>query len=420
MSMGYSCSKDKQITETDVEIFSPLLNELLFLPDTIMVEFSASQNKPIEYIRISIDNGNHVPLTKHIFINPTNNTYTGKIDLLMDKLSEVTTLPPYYIHIVVGDFSDVRHYYHEIKLQNNELKYTGFVTIEEKPINLVEIKFHNTDYERYSLSELSGIYSGSAKSDFSEQIYISTQVPELVTAIDIHTGEQLWHKEPQLPYPEFTGLYSGDNKLYLSTAIGRIIGLSENEGSTIFTTPVLKDTIPRNIISTENYVFADFTLRTSNKKVWTSFYKPTGIKFLWYPTDYNTIKIFPQIGNKAIIFTNKDGLGRIILFDIESNIIKDLITIDNHKIDNVCELESGQFLITDKTSIYSFNLLHQTDSWVYETTDSIRDIDFEEKTGSIFIATSNKVEVVGYPNYSNIKDLSGFNNLKSIELLYTD
>ncbi len=418
VSLGYSCSKDQNPEAPTVEIYNPIINETVYLPDTILVEYYVSQSRPISHIKISVDNGNNIPITRSMYEYPTENNHSGIVEISIDKLSAATTNPPYYVHIAIGDFSTENHYYQEIKLQNKETKFIGFATIDEKPINIVEIKFHNTDYDIYKTTEVNGIFSGSTKSNFLDQVYISTKLPELVTAFEINTGQPMWNKEPQLPYPEFTGLNSADEKLYISTAIGRIIGVSEKDGSTIFTTPVLKDTIPRNTISTDNYIFADFTLRTSNRKVWASFYKPTGIKYLWYPTVYNTIKIFPSTNDRAIIFTNEGGLGQAVLFDLESNIIETILATFNHKVDIVCEINVDQYLISDNNVIHRFNLSDQSTNWVYETTDSIIGIEYETITGNVMVIMAERVKVLSYPNFNAINEIHGFNNLKSIELLY--
>lgn len=413
----YSCSKNETPEKASIIIHNPLPNTYIQLPDTIDVSVTISYSKPIEYIRLSIDNSNMVPLSEHIFIYPTENTFSGEVELILEKQGESVLVPPNYIHIVIGDNGNVQHHYQEIILQNDAVSFHGFATFEDKPVNLCEIKYYNNEYLVYNTKEYDGIYSISENTINKELVYLSTTVPELLRAIDIHSGEVIWTKEPQLPYPKFTGMQCADEKLYLSTEIGRIVGVNEGDGSTILTTPVLKDTIPRNLIATNNFIFADFTLRTSNRKVWASFYKPTGVKYLWYASELTTIDIYGYDADKAILIGHNDNSGSIILFDIQSNTIEDIYNFDI-SFDNSCEIEEGRYLITDNALIYEFSMEDNSNTLLYQGNDSIVDIKYEPIHKSIYIASSQGIEVISYPVINSYHTITGYNNLKSIELLY--
>ena len=65
-----SCSKESSNTQAVVNIISPQLFELYTIPDTVEVDFEVISKSPINYIRISIDNINLVPLTNQAYIYP--------------------------------------------------------------------------------------------------------------------------------------------------------------------------------------------------------------------------------------------------------------------------------------------------------------------------------------------------------------
>lgn len=413
-----SCAKEKEITSVDIVIYSPELNEIIQLPDTVSVQFDVTLDKPIEYIRISIDNKDLTPLSKREFIYPEGNSYAGDVNMPIDILPSQVKHPPFTVHFAISDFNKVHHYYMVIELINKEITFKGALFIESKPLNKLDLRFFDAEQQNIRSMNIDGNHSVSAASPYQEISFVATTVPFLVTAINLTTEENIWYKEPQLPYPKTTGLAAYDNIIYISSEIGRVIGLTIQDGSQVFTTLVKKDTIPQNIAITEKYVFTNCNLRNSNNKVWTSYYKETGSSYLTYPTEFETVEMFAKNDNKVIIFGNSDSTGRITLFDVELNTIEDSWSIENLIINNVCKVDLSTYLFSCGNKIYTYNTDYQNHEFVYIMDNIIVDLQYEILSKTIYAGTIYRTDLISFLENTLQTSINSSNELNAIKLIY--
>ncbi len=414
-----SCSKNNLKKEPVVIINKPTVNQEFSLPDTISVNFNIQHNQSIEYIRVSIDNENIIPISDQRFIYPDKNDSIFNITFAVKPIPENSTSSIYYTHIVISDFNDTYHYYQNIELRNNGLSYKGFI-LTTQLINNIEFSYYNElSIKQYS-KQIDGLYSDTEISNNSDLYCVATKIPELISSFEIKTGDLKWQRLPQLPYPEFTNLQAYSSNLYISTSIGRIIGLKESDGVQIFTTPVLMDSIPQKICFTENYLFSNFKLRNSGNNVWVSFHKQTGGNNSRYPNDYLTIDIFYYENNNILIFANQGNTGTIIDFDVESNNIDNNYNVGNNKIDISHEIDKNNYLFTDNKNVFSFSYTDKSISMIYESSDSIIDLKYEPTNQTLFIASLKQIDVITYPDFNHLKSINSTNNIKSIELVYSN
>jgi hypothetical protein len=414
-----SCTKNVDVTEPIVEIYSPQYNQQFLLPDTISIDYKVEHNKSIEYIRVSIDDKNITPISNQEFSYPDSKIYEGSTHLQVSTLPQNSNTSPYYVHIVVSDYSQVTHTYLEIKLLNQDMKYKGFFLVSKAGVETINIKLFDDKYQSEINSIIQGNYSGSAISSTSNLLYLITNTPELTSAFDGDELDLRWTKEPQLPYPEFNSILADNNIIYLSTAIGRIIGLNSHDGVQIFTTPVLPDTIPINICTTADYLFSDFTLRNGNSKVWVSFYKPTGIKFQVFPVDCETISIYKtKYDNKVLIFCNNNSVGSIVEFDVEKNKIDAKVELSNLEIQHTCQIDENSFLFSNNTDIFFFNTEEQSYSMIAKIDDIITDLKFDKLNNRLIVLHTYKADIYSFTALSKIKTIQSANMLLGAELKY--
>ncbi len=414
-----SCTKNVEVNEPIVVINSPEYNQQYLLPDTIYVNYKVEHNKPIEYIRVSIDDKNITPISNQKFLYPDSNIYEGSVYLKVSTLPQNSNTSPYYLHIVVSDFSQVTHTYLEIKLLNKEMKYKGCFLLSKAGVETINIDFFDDKYQSDIVSLIHGNYSGSAISSTSNLLYVTTNIPELARAIDCDDLNLRWTKEPQLPYPEFNRILADNNIIYLSTAIGRIIGLNSQDGVQIFTTPVLPDSIPINICTTADYLFSDFILRNANLKVWVSFYKPTGSKFQVFPTNYETISTYGiKDDNHVLIYCNNNSVGNIIQFNIEKNRIETQVELSNIEIQHTCQIDENNFLFSSNYDLFIFNKEEQSYTKIAIIDDIITGLKFDKLNDRLFVLHPYKADIYSFTVFTKIKTIQSTNLLLGVELKY--
>lgn len=414
-----SCTKNVDVNEPIVKIYSPQYNQQYLLPDTIYVNFKVEHNKPIEYIRVSIDDKNITPISNQEFSYPDSNIYEDSINLKVNAIPQTSNTSPYYLHIVVSDYSQVTHTYREIRLLNKDMKYKGFFLLSKASVETINIELIDDKYQSEINSVVNGNYSGSAISSTSNLLYLTTNTPELVRAFDSEDLDLRWTKEPQLPYPEFNSILADNNIIYLSTAIGRVIGLNSQDGIQIFTTPVLPDTIPINICTTAGYLFSDFMLRNSNSKVWVSFYKSSGNKFQVFPADFETISIYnTKYDHKVLIFCNNNSVGNIIEFDIEKNKIEAQVEISNIEIQHTCQIDENNFMFSSDYDLFFFTKEEQSYSKIAKIDDIITGLKFDKLNDRLFVLHPYKADIYSFTGFTKIKTIESTNLLHGVELKY--
>jgi len=419
LSLSISCSKDVKVDKPVVEILSPDYKQLFLLPDTVDINLNITHNKQIEYIRVSIVNTNIIPVSEQVFLYPDGNTFNDEINLFLTLLTDNILLPPYYVHIVVSDFSNDYHTYLEVELSNRNMKYEGCFLIGKSGVDILNINYYNAEFQNELVKETSGNYAGSNISTNADMLYLITHTPDLVKAFNGKNGELMWTQNPQLPYPEFNSTLVDDNIVYFSTAIGRIIGLTTVDGIQVFTTPVLPDSIPMNICSTTDYLVTDTKLRNSNSKIWISYYKQTGKKYQMFPVDYETVDLYGFENENAItVMCNTNSNGKIIRYNVYENNIEESVTVENNKIQQTCKIDENNFLFSSDKSIFHFNWENSSYEKVANMDEAIVDIKFDVVNMRLFVIHDSKAQIYSYPSLFKIAEIESSFSLKGVELKY--
>ena len=95
----------------------PELNSVFNLPGQMLVVFQVESQYNIEFIRLSVDNADLVPIYGSKFFYPEDNATTIEYNYPLDVLSDEQN-GPYYIHIAIDDGVKLTHTYQEIGFVN--------------------------------------------------------------------------------------------------------------------------------------------------------------------------------------------------------------------------------------------------------------------------------------------------------------
>lgn len=412
-----SCNKEVKTSDPDVEILSPSYQHIYLLPDTIGVKFKVVHDKPIEYIRISLVNSLMIPVSNQEFIYPDSSSYNGTISFILNALTDEVNHKPFYIHIVISDFTKTTHTYQEVELLNREMKYEGCYLLAKSGVDNLNISYYNSNFQKIFETDINGNYTDSEICNSDNLLILITNTPDKAVSLDCENGELVWAQDPQLPYPEFNKIYHESNIVYLSTAIGRIIGLTPADGIQTFTTLVLPDSIPLNICGTEDFLFTDMIMRHSNSKVWTTYYKETGSKHQVYQTSLETVNMYGlDNGNRIILFCNTAISGQVVDFNAENNTIDSQVSLDVSKINLTCKIDQTDYLFTSGNTLFHYNTQSQTSVKLAESNDNIIDIEFDIAGNRLFVAHRNEIEIFSFPDMNKIASIDSPYILKGIEL----
>jgi len=415
-----SCKKPTNYKEPEVEIITPYNNQSFTLPGIVNIHFVVKHDSPIEYIRVSIDNKSIIAVSENYYFDSIGNVFEGNIGIPVGILSEHYMKPPFYVHIAVSDYNELNHTYLKIDLNNSELEYSGLFVVHKHAINELGVDYYNQQFNKKYTFNTDGNFKSASISSSAKLLYVASTIPDKVVAFSCIDGEKLWIKEPQLPYPEFNTLTVNDNKVYASTEIGRVIGLNGDVGTQVFSTEILRDTIPYNVCFTKDYLIANFRLRNSSSKVWVSFYKETGKKYRVKTTNFETVDIYEiKNENSTVMFCNSGSSGQIIKFNVESNSIERIISIDDIEIDNSFMIDKSSFLFSSNNCLYHFMWESEKITKIFEFSYSIVDIEYNKVDNELLIAFYDKVLVFSYPDMNLVKSVGNYDLIEDIEARYS-
>ncbi len=414
-----SCNKKSYVKEPIVNIYEPVNKQVYVLPDEIHIDFSVEHDKPIEYIRVSIDNSEMTHVSNAYYYYPEGNSYNADFNLPVEILQEKVVAPPYYMHIVVSDFATVSNTYREVELSNGKMKYKGCFVVAKHGVNILKISYLDDLFNiKYNFG-ISGNYMASGISGTLGRLIIATRLPDYVRAYNSNDGNREWIKVAQLPYPLFNNIRIDKGKVYISTGIGRIIALDNGTGSQLFNTPVLRDTVPGNICLTNDYLISDNTLRNSGLRLWISYYKPTGVKYNMFITNFETVDLY-AVGtlNYMIAFCNNGTSGHIITFNVDGNYIYSDFVITDKNINHSCKIDSENYLFTTDKGIFSFSRNSEAIVKVSDIEEGVVDIEYNYINNQVLIVHFNKIDIFSYPSFNKIEDIEMLDSIRDVELLY--
>lgn len=410
-----SCKKITLPEAPEVYLYSPVINQIINIPDSVYINFTVNSSREIKSVSVSIDNSNQVPVSTPSVFTPNENEFEISDYIFIETIAQQALIPPYYLDILIDDGEYSFHYFSKVDLIPRSALFNGVIAFNQINDYTTGIKQYDLNGNILVENVISGAFVDSEISNLNKLYYVATENPEKILAIDIENHNTIWEKDGIMPYPDINKLSINGNLIYQSMNIGRITGMLLSDGTNKVITPTLPDTIPQNICITENFIFTDFILRNQSKRGFYSFYASTGERFGRSLVDFNTQALFDN-DDSAIIFGNSNS-ALIIDFDIINNQVIKEYNLSDYNIEHVCQIDINTYIFSDGSKIAIFNRLVGTAETIYELDFYVSDIKYENLSQNIYIASEGGIYIINR-NGTEVANHSEGNNMKAIELLY--
>ena len=410
-----SCKEKETYYKPELTIFSPEEGSLLLVPDIVMVDFSIEDVEGINYIRVSIDNKDYIPMTIHKFIYPDAGENTFSVELTIDNVILKYFKPPYCVHIVVN-MDEEHNYYLELETLIRENSFNGLVVVGDNGVQSTSMQYFNKNLSLSNSSALPGEYTDFCVNSYFSSVVVATKLPYKIVNLSLKTNEQLWEKSSGAPYPGFNQIVNMNEVVYSSTNDCRIIGCN-SAGNQLFVTHQLNDSVPEYFCVTDDFIFANLNLRNSGNKALQSYYLATGSRYMTYQTGGTIVSIKPLSRNKAVIFKNSNSNASIIIFNIENNYTEFVTSTDS--ISAICSKSDTTFLINSKNRILLFDASGNTLSIVGNISERLSEMKFEKTNNQIIGISKNQIKVYSYPQLQEQKTIDLQTENCSLDLIYS-
>lgn len=410
-----SCKKKEQVREPIISINSPEQGSHIYIPGIVTVNFTIDNSDDVNYIRVSIDNNDIIPMTKQEYIEPDSGETTFTLELAVDAVTADNFNPPYYVHIAI-DNGSFNHYYSKLEVSIREQEFIGLAVAGKADIQLSKINIYNNLYNLDSSVNVIGNITNICANNYTSSIYISTELPEKLVNISLPELEINWEKESGAVYPGYNNIVDMNDIVYASTNDGRIIGLRSN-GNQSFTTNQLSDSVPEKFCITDDFILTNLSLRGSQNKCLQSYYSISGQRFATTSFTGTTIDIEPLANNNALIFSNINSNGSITIFDIEDNSL--VTSLSTGLIAAICKKSDNEYLFASQQEIILYNSLNNNTSNIGSVEGDILEIKFEKDNNLLIVTFNESVKIFSYPQLQEQHNIDLQISNCSTELLYS-
>ncbi len=412
------CKKDEPYLPPEIKIISPESNAFYKLPGTVRVRVHVKSHTPLNYIRISFNNKELIPVLGQKFI------YPSAPDTLIDYDEFIGNIPPgetgpFIFQVAVDDGKQVTRVFSDIHFEDAEMHYKGFYLFTRPGINDTRIDYYDSTNTASLFANLDGELVYSASSSLYDLLFVTTSIPSRLYAYQFEDQELQWTQTPEQPYPEYTFLKTSENLLYVAAENERISVMFQQSGYQKVTTGLLFDSIPERIGVNEDFFTGDFRLRNSTQRAWVTFYKTTGYAYRQFSTFIHVTDFYPFTGNSGFyVFGNLSGKAIFGIYHLEGNFLSEETPLPAGEITHTARLDYRLFLIADENALYRFDIVTKMTMKVKQFDEEIVDMELDGVNNRIFVAFKNKVMIFAYPNMELLNELPSEAPVKAIELKY--
>lgn len=349
-----SCEKNKDKPLPQILLTSPQELDDFFAGDSIPVIAQITHTMEIVSVKISLVNGEGIPVLVPKYIYPGSSSYALDYEY---PITENLPSGSYNLLISAGDGNNTAKVY-------TQLIITGVGRFFEQAIAICQPNTLNTylygidaDGEYENILNLDHGYTDSDISYDQRQLYILKPSPDILYAYDLDSiSEEDFSVIASPPYPEYHSVsyFQFPSLAYVPNGNGEIRGFN-SQGSPIFITPVNTDTIPLLCYQHDNMMLAYCVRRGGPERFIKQYYEGTGVYRAGLKIYFNVVDIFSLDPDLAMVFGNDDTTVRAYVYDITGNVLYNEIPLPEGLISQVVEISTGRYLIGHENGIYLYN-----------------------------------------------------------------
>lgn len=413
-----SCKKQDSQQDAQIETLSPKENSFYLLPDTIHAEIVVSADRQPEYIRVCVCNAQLTPVFSPVYFYPENLQTKLIFDYFLENKA-LTNEGQLYFQVTVAT-EIVTNSFTKIQIESQPLQYNGFYLFTRPTVNETKVEFVSTALSLQEIAKVAGNYEASAISIAHDMVYFLSKTPDRLYANQFGEGPFSWINEPTADIPEFTALCADGNKVYCGYGNGIIAGFADVSGQHLYSTEPIMDSIPENLIVTDEFVTGDFRVKNKTSRSLSVFYKTTGARFQRAAHYTEVVDFFTENEEKELlVFGNEDGKAVARHYFFEGNYFSSPLMVSDEMMTASCRAGEQVFIFSTNKKVFSINLKTLIKKELLALDDEIISLKFDETEQVAFIATANYVYFYAFPSMQMLDSFYSTEPIKGIELRYS-
>ncbi len=394
--IAFSCKNDTDYGYPEISVSKPLPGSFYENGDTIKFQADFSDDNKLTSIEVMLVDMDNKPVLPVVNITPNKNPYSFQGDYYIND----PTLPSgrYYLRFQASNGNNVTNKFVEVQLFElmKEMLYPIIVTHPETDIWFA-YRLEN-DIKWVKCFTQTGDYTGCAVNSAGSQFYMCGNSISNLSSIRLPDGFLQWDVKPVYYQSNnwFGGIEFSYPNLFVSCAEGNIRGYNKT-GNEIYKSETFHHAEPRLLVSTNNYVIAEFVDAFSSDKFLVTFHNPGGKMFGSKFFEGNVIDLIHTTGEKILVFSNLEGQGSISQYDATYNTLSTLHPFYSGVFIDAAKMDNDNYIISSSAGIYLYRLSNNS---LTPLLSDFKDAKIECNTVSqqFYTCSANEMRVYSFPN----------------------
>lgn len=334
----------------DIVFMSPKENDNYKVSDTIQVDAQITDNKNIDWLRITLVNSHQQPVSSSINIENINQKkYNLSQKYPVDNLQ--LSSGTYYLQVEASDGVNTKNGQQRLNITELDKKLQYFLVITNSNPKEVSVSTLDTTYtnKQFVFSEPTD-YLDSRFTSMNQQLIISGEIIYNTKAFDLKTFNQEWSipATGNPPTPYFTVMGDNDKLLAMGYYEG-FIGLFDQSGHQAMNIDCNSGLFPYALCLSDEYLIAaEHRLNSGNDYV-SQYYIETGGLLRQKFIDGDIVNVHIREGGSfedevVIVIGNWMGRGRIWHYDLGDNNVWNASSLYAEKIYTSCKVSDQYYL----------------------------------------------------------------------------
>jgi hypothetical protein len=193
------CVKENTDRIPEINIYSPAINQVFNVSDTILVSGKVWDDKMLASIKVVLTDQSFQPVHKAFYLYPASNNFILDLHYPLDNLN--LKGGKHFLQVRAEDGFNFRNFYQEIYLVELPLYLKQVIVLTKPQSSVIHIHRINPDDEIEQIASVTGDYAASEISSEDRQLYIAGKNTLNLLAFDLTEKTIVWQISTIQPFP---------------------------------------------------------------------------------------------------------------------------------------------------------------------------------------------------------------------------
>ena len=402
-----SCSKDKDNIKPTIAVHSPVYMQQINGNDTLHILASVSDNRNIEWVRVTLKNSDGVPVLSTVSKNPNTKEYEFNVSYFFNDIH--LTSDQYYFAFKASDGENISSAYVDILFDETPRVRNGIFVFSNNG-NVTDFTVLDSNYNGTYYNAVNGDFLGAEVNSYDQQLIHASGISGSISAIDLSSGSVAW-SEPIISSPPtiyYTSFSYESGLAYLGKWNETIYSYDKNGNSNYITNTTSGFYLMATKVHEDKYLVTVQHSISGNNVNLVLYWMASGVFAQQYSLNEEVIGIYSYNSEIILITNDASANGKIDFYNTSVGQSSSPFTINVGYIDDCIEVDNGVYLIVNNGDITLINVNNYS-TLPYLTGIAANKIKYDFLTNELMVISGNTLSIYDF----NSKSLKGTYNHSS-------